>query len=584
VIATWTKNLQEQLIERDLPLLREVLGLPFDAALVQGRENYVCRRRAEQSLRQGDLTFENARAAAELRSVVAWSAQSVVGTRASLDFEPRAEVWAAVRAERGNCLQAKSPFYRNCVWQQAKRRARDASVLVVNHALLLADLKLKRGGGSVLPPYSMLIVDEAHHLEEVAAEHLGARVARGTVLGLLKAAARAADAAGNAPRSGFDGVLQRSRVAAVELFERVTQWLAARTSAALDASAALPRDLPLLLRELHDRMHELAARAKGESAQGELVARATSALDLADQFEKILAGDAANVIAYAERGDERGDAALCSAPIEPGPILAAELFAPLHAAVLTSATLAVAPPPDRFSWLARGTGVRDATTRMLQSPFDYRRQARLVIDPLPEPTDARAWIASMIERVPFHVRRTEGRAFVLFTSRKTMEEVAEGSRAEIERAGIRLLVQGRDKPRSALLDEFRRGQPAALFGLASFWEGVDVPGSELTHVILTRLPFPVPDHPLEKARAERLKKEGRDPFALLSLPKAVLRFKQGFGRLIRRKDDHGFVTVLDARLIQRRYGRVFLDALPDCPKVVLHDGEEIPLDEEGREG
>jgi ATP-dependent DNA helicase DinG len=547
---------------------------------VQGRENYVCRRRAEQSLRRTDLLFDEAKAAQELRRVVSWAAESEVGTRSSLPFEPRQEVWAAARAERGNCLGPRSPFYRTCVWQQAKRRARESAVLVVNHALLLSDLKLKRAGGSVLPPYSLLVVDEAHHLEEVAIEHLGGRASRGAVLGLLRSVQRAAESGVDGPRAALDQALQRSRAAAFELFERAAKWLGSRTAAPLDESAALPRSLPLLMGELSDRLKEAASGAASQGAQSELLARANGALELADHLDEFLAGSTDDVVAYAERAEEGSDVALCAAPIEPGPVLARELFAPLRAAVLTSATLAVAPPPDRFAWLARGTGIHDAARRILPSPFDFRRQARLVVDPLPQPGDSDAWTAAMVERIPEHVRRTDGRAFVLFTSRRTMEAVAAGARPAIERCGIRLLVQGQGMPRSALLEEFRTRQPAALFGLASFWEGVDVPGRELSHVILTRLPFPVPEHPLEKARAGRAQSRGLDPFATLSLPKAVLRFKQGFGRLIRRKDDEGFVTVLDARIVQRRYGRAFLEALPDCPKVVLRDGEEVPLEGE----
>jgi Rad3-related DNA helicase len=184
--------------------------------------------------------------------------------------------------------------------------------------------------------------------------------------------------------------------------------------------------------------------------------------------------------------------------------------------VLTSATLAVSPPPDRFAWLRRGTGVGEARGLVLDSPFDYRRQSRLVIDPLPEPTDPVAWTAALIDRIPVHVRRSDGRAFVLFTSRKTMEAVADGVRAAFGDAGIELLVQGRGVPRSRLLQQFRERQPAALFGLSSFWEGVGVPGHDLAHVILTRLPFAVPDHPLEKARAERLERAGGDAFTALA--------------------------------------------------------------------
>jgi ATP-dependent DNA helicase DinG len=575
VISTWTKNLQEQLIEKDLPLLREIVGAPFEAALVQGRENYVCRRRAEHALLSPQLWNDRA-ASAQLPRVVRWAAASDVGTRGSLGFEPSPEVWAAVRAERGNCLQSKSPFHKTCVWQAAKRKAREAPVLVVNHALLLADLKLKRAGASLLPPYSLLVVDEAHHLEDVAADHLGARVSRGALMGLLRGVTRAVDASGG--DVALETAVQRSRGASVELFERVERWLGRRRVAALDAATALPHGLPLALNELHDRLLEAATRAGDEGQAGELTARARAALDCAEQLDSVLEGTTGDVVAFAERGGEHDDASLCSAPVEPGPILAHELFERLHAAVLTSATLAVAPPPDRFAWLRRGTGVGEATALVLDSPFDFRRQAKLVVDPLPDPTDTSAWIAAMVERIPEHVRRTDGRAFVLFTSRTTMEAVADGTRDALESAGIRLLVQGRGMPRSALLDEFRSSQPAALFGLASFWEGVDVPGRELSHVILTRLPFSVPDHPLERARVERAKASGLEPFLELAVPKAVLRFKQGFGRLIRRKDDSGVVTVLDARVVQRRYGRRFLDALPDCPKVVLRDGEEIPLE------
>jgi ATP-dependent DNA helicase DinG len=589
VISTWTRTLQEQLVGRDLPRLRELLGVPLEAVLVQGRENYVCRRRAELALHRNDLLFEGAGSGAQLAEVVEWSARSRVGTRADLGFEPRAEVWAAVRAERGNCLQGRSPHFHSCVWQDAKRRAREAGVLVVNHALLLEDLKLKRAGGAVLPPYSLLIVDEAHHLEEVAADHLGGRFSRASVLGLLRAAARAVETgARGTTREELEHVLSRCRGAAIELFEAAAGWIGTRTVAALEPGARLPASLPLLLQEAHDRLVAAAKHGPDEGAAAELAARATAAGAAAESIGAILdaslregaARTTDDLVVFAERSEPGGDVALCTAPVEPGPILARELFAPLHAAVLTSATLAVSPPPDRFAWLRRGCGVGEAQALVLDSPFDYRRQSRLVVDPLPEPTDPDAWTAALIERVPVHVRRSDGRAFVLFTSRKTMEVVAAGARAALEEAGIALLVQGRGVPRSKLLQQFREQQPAALFGLASFWEGVDVPGQDLAHVILTRLPFAVPDHPLEKARAERLERAGGNAFSMLSLPKAVLRFKQGFGRLIRTRDDRGDVTVLDARIVQRRYGRAFLLALPDCRKVVLRDGEEVDLDEE----
>ncbi|MBM4013482.1 MAG: DEAD/DEAH box helicase [Planctomycetes bacterium] len=580
VISTWTRNLQEQLVHRDLPMLREILGVPLEAALVQGRENYVCRRRAEQALRRTDLLFEHVRSAGELQRLVSFAATSPQGTRSSLDFEPRAEAWAAVRAERGNCLGARSPFFESCAWQEAKRRVREAGVLVVNHALLLADLKLKRVGGAVLPPYAYLIVDEAHHLEEIAAEHLGGRVSRAVLAAEMKRAGQAVGAVVGDARLAVDEALLHARATTQELFEAFARLAGTRLQAPVPAGLPLPKAAPEALQELSARLLRVAEHERDEAVAADLAARGQVLAEQSLHLAAALAGSSDERVAYVERQEAGGEVSVCTAPIEPGPILARELFAPLRSVVLTSATLAVAPAPDRFSWLARGCGIADARPLILASPFDYRRQAKLVIDPLPEPNQPDAWLGAMIERLPGHLERCHGRAFVLFTSRKTMEQVADGVRAAADRLGIALLVQGRGLPRSRMLEEFRLAQPAALFGLASFWEGVDVPGRELSHVILTRLPFPMPDHPLERARSERAERRGQDPFMTLSLPKAVLRFKQGFGRLIRRKDDSGVVTVLDARIIQRRYGRQFLEALPDCPKVVLRDGEEIDLSEE----
>jgi ATP-dependent DNA helicase DinG len=346
----------------------------------------------------------------------------------------------------------------------------------------------------------------------------------------------------------------------------------------------VPGPAPALAGCLHglaESLGERAGAARDESSSLELHAVAERALALGGDLAEVFASPDPAAVRWIVR-EADGTLAACAAPIDPAPILAQELFTPLESAVLTSATLA-APGADAgddpFEFARRSTGIGPAARGlMLPSPFDYSRQASIVIDLLPDPSDEDAYREALGERIPEHVRRSSGRAFVLFTSRRTMEEVAPRVRAALEDDGIELLVQGAGAPPSLLLEQFRRQQPAALFGLASFWEGVDVPGPVLSHVIVTRLPFAVPDHPRDQAKAARCRRGGGEPFRDLAVPQAVLRWKQGFGRLIRNREDRGVVTVLDRRIVTRRYGRLFLDALPPCPRFLLRDGEEVAWD------
>ena len=578
VISTWTRHLQEQLVERDLPALVRAFALPPSFTLVQGRENYVCRRRAEEALTRELAAVASPERLRPYREVAHWAANSSSAHRGELGVLPAPEVWERVRAERGNCLGARSPFFGQCGWQWTKRRARESAVLVVNHAVLLMDVVLRRSGSSILPPYTALVVDEAHHLEEVAVQCLGASVGPGHIFGLLRRIERAfaqrAPGVAAALHSIQDRVEAWFRELASSLDETGTrEWRGTAGDRAVEVVEGLEQ-----LASALDR----CAREEGEPSRAkEAETCAERCAALAQELEHLrCAGDPGEVY-WLER--DREGASLHAAPIDPAPLLREELFAPLEAVVLTSATLTTRPRADSgedaFEFLRRTVGLPEAEGLVVASPFDYSRQAELVVDLALDPRDED--LSRLAEAVVAHVARSRGRALVLFTNRRVLRQVADAVSLPLEEEhGIRVFEQGRSLPRGELLERFRREQPAALLGLASFWEGIDLPGDTLSHVIVTRLPFRVPDHPRERRRAELWSRRGLDPFRDLALPEAVLRWKQGFGRLIRKQDDRGRVTVLDRRVLRSSFGRAFLDALPDCPRLLWMDGEEVPLEAE----
>lgn len=575
VVSTWTRTLQEQIQTKDLPLLERALRTETDVAFLQGRGNYVCLRRAQEAARQGEGVARHQ----QLRAIIEWAHRSREGTRSTLGFEPLPEVWAAARAEHGNCLQARSPYFRTCPWQWARRHARDAGVLVVNHALLLSDLKLRRTGASILPSYQHLIIDEAHHLEEQASEHLGIRLHRKQALAVLQRVSRVIEGTAAEVVLDIELLVRDLRALWGDFFDRLDAWMGRRSSAAWSGEVEPDAVLLPILQRLQDRVEGQAREGRSEADRLEWNVRAAQLASLREEWASFQTHPLPDVLAHVERRDVGRPSVLCQTPIEPGLLLERELFAPLSSVVLTSATLSVPGRSDPFEYLRRGTGLRNARALSLASPFDYPRQAQILLDPLPDPSQEQEYLQALQERIPYHVQRTRGRSFVLFTSRRTMEQVAAGTRPAFEREGILVLVQGDGLPRTELLRSFRLRQPAVLFGLASFWEGVDVVGAELSQVILTRLPFRVPGHPVDEERGKRLRARGGDPFRDLALPEAVLRLKQGFGRLIRSREDRGYVTILDSRIVSRAYGRQFLDALPACPRLRVYGDEEIPIED-----
>ena len=576
-VATSTIALQEQLVRRDLPLLTE--ALPFDVpfALVKGRGNYVCLRRMERALTGGGVLFEE-EANEQLRAIGAWSATTEEGSRQDLDFQPLASVWESVQAEQGNCLGRACRHYDRCHYQASRRRAHSARLLVLNHHVLMADLAMRRSGSGFLPELDAVIIDEAHDLEDTAAEHLGLRVSALGIqvqLGRLWSPRRGKGLLAGHPDSALRYAVEGARGAARVFFEGTQGLLGGdrnRTVVVPDG-AHLPDELSPRLAELASMLLKAARGADAETAL-EIGARARRIRQLADSLAALARDELDDQVRWGEVG-ARGGLALHSAPVEVGPLLGRVLVEPHHAVILTSATLSAGRPPS-FDFLRGRLGLADvdADEATIGSPFDYSRQVRLVVrTDLPDPSrENESFEQALPEAVLDAIQRTNGDAFVLFTSNGSMRRAADALREPIAAMGLRILVQGEALERPQLLDAFREGG-AVLFGVSSFWQGVDVPGEALRHVVITRLPFEVPTHPLQVARSRRLTETGGDPFRDLSLPTAALRLKQGFGRLIRHTSDRGIVTILDRRIATKSYGRYLLDSLPACPV------ERVPQDD-----
>ena len=571
MVSTHTISLQEQLVGKDLPMLKERLGPSFRAVLVKGRANYLCLRRlARARSHQRDLFPDGV--AEELERIRAWADQTEDGSVQEMRRQPSAEAWGAACAEHGNCMGGKCPERKRCFLFRARAQMHDADLLVANHHLLFSDLAMRREGAGFLPDVAAVVMDEAHTVEDAASEHLGIRLSPyafehwlrrlftpDTGKGLL-GYLRAGPAAQTVTRL-WDAV--------AELFHEVPR---AAGLGARDHQKVVPGPLnvaspvPELLRELSGKLAALIEELEDqdEESRAELRGLRGHGAGLGGMLEAFLGQALPDHVYWIEREGKRRQAVMHSAPIEVAPVLREALFGQIPSVILTSATLAVG---GRLEYFRDRLGAgEDCEMRCLGSPFDHARQMRLhVAANAPDPKDKEAFAAAVAKGVLRWSLKTRGRAFALFTSDELLQRTAETLRAPLEEAGLTLLAQGGALTRRAMLENFRKNTGFVLFGLDSFWMGVDVRGEALSNVILTRLPFAVPDHPVVAARLNRIKEKGGDPFREYSLPEAVLKFRQGFGRLIRSQTDEGIVVVLDSRLLTKWYGRVFLRSLPECP-------------------
>jgi ATP-dependent DNA helicase DinG len=583
VVSTHTRALQEQLARKDLPLLQRALeasGVGFRYALLMGSENYLCVQRLEElRLTRGDLLDEGTSVIAEALARHARSAIS--GLRSEIPFAVPEDLWARVRRDREICLGARGPFWESCLYRGDLARAREADLLIVNHALFFLDLKT---GGRILPAHAVVILDEAHRVEEAVVSQLGFSVSDRSVARFVEdlggGARRRPGTRGGGPRV-LDGAPlaamgPRVRSAAREFFEEVRSRAPGllrdpmASGRAADATTMLVRmrqagvfhdRLRAPLQEMETTLEERARLASPAEAPvfASLGARARDLRERLTAFLEQRLPDTVYWVEYEGRG--RG-ASLHAAPIEVAHVLRPRLFEAGRRVVLTSATLAAA---GSFAHVRGRLGMTGASEVVLGSPYDYERQALLYLpasmpDPAGEPEEFALAVTEECRRL---LRASGGGSFVLFTSYALLRRVHEALARDPVLADLELF---RHEPGQAspILERFRMTRKGVLLGTMTFWQGVDVPGEALRLVILTRLPFEVPGHPLSEARAEAIRSRGGDPFTEDALPEAILTFRQGFGRLIRSREDRGVVAILDPRLRTRPYGDQFLESLPRC--------------------
>ncbi len=550
VLSTGTIALQEQLVEKDIPLVMRALEVPVRVTLLKGRNHYLCKDKYGNM--RGERLVPPSRAMQEMWT---WAERTRTGDRAELTFTPAAQEWEQLDADADDCTGEFCAHFRDCWFFKRRDEASYADLVVVNHALFFLDLAM---GGGLLPRYDVAVLDEAHQCERWATEALTGSISRRTIGRMMRKLHRVYRVPPPLAAQVDEGVRALEQALAHGPAERYTLTANEEAGPALD----MLRDAFYHVENwLHAHWHDALLRAPENDAEAERrreLAMRPLLAHLATIDRAQAPGDES--IAWVERGDADGAYEVKSAPHDVAEFLRIALFAKTPSVVLTSATLSVG---ESFDFLRRTLGIDDAQELIAPSPFDYARQARLFIAPPalnPKEPDFARRAAPIVEEC---LERSRGRAFVLFTSYARLREVYAILR---ERLPYPVRLQG-ELPRARLLEWFRATPSAVLFGTGTFWEGIDIAGDQLSCVIIDRLPFPAPSDPLVAARVQSLESRGLDGFDHYMIPAATVRLKQGFGRLIRNTADRGVVALLDGRASATRFGATILSALPNAKRI-----------------